>query len=563
MPKTVEIVNNFEWAETLGCPSSACSDHVKKIFNHGITGLWWEEIGSAIHSVTDVLETRKNILLYYLKSQGQIPAIQHIRNTKRLKSERSLLETQVTNLQGECDKRENSIKEKVLKLQKIRAAKKTLETKKSLLELSHREMKDKMRNCKDMRTVCQDLLPPSQSGIDQVTMNESLTLVGGISSRADKRKAWKQIQESLGPIAIPELWDWILKNRLRNNEELCKVGIEDNQSKKLISQLDLEIASARGRQVKSAIAKYIHLEKAKEYEARGSEYLEQISACFDNNDEMDMWLMTVMEVAKFEATQKVLQSEMEKMKHFSEEQNAVSLELHELESEINEVDYQMEQHVQTLHKSLGLLQSASNFLLTLKDNLAIALDSILALNFQHEAAPDWMNGNLSHELEVFQENLDVNALNKILLSGKIGAYRHATTCMSNASISFPTLTSATPVFQPALYHLITCYLNTIANKLLKQKKQESEIANQLEINLKSSLPSFTREREIIELLDEANSRGKKCQDEISELNLISDAWCSQPVAEAMAINDSVVHGATFNEWVQRYTTLIYMLQRSK
>ncbi|XP_063992115.1 augmin complex subunit dgt5-like [Diachasmimorpha longicaudata] len=563
MPKTVEIVNNFEWAETLGCPPSACSDHVKKIFNHGITGLWWEEIGSKIHPVNDVLETRKNILLYYLKSQGQTPAIQHIRNTKRLRSERCLLETQVINLQSECEKRENSIKEKVLKLQKIRATKKALETKKSLLNLSHHEMKEKMRNCRDMRAVCQDLLPSSQSGIDPTTMNESLTLVGGISSRADKSKAWKQIQETLGPIAIPELWDWILKNRIRNNEELCKLGIDESDTKKTISQLDLEIASARGRQLKSAIAKCIQLEKAKEYEARGSEYLEQISAWFDDNEEMDKWLMTTMEVTKFEATQKVLQSEMEKMKHFSEEQNAVSLELHELESEINEIDYQMQQRVQTLHRSLGLLQSASNFLLILKDNLTVALESIRSLSCQHEAAPDRMNGHLSHELEVFQENLDVNALNKIVLSGKVGAYRHATTCMSNASISFTTLTSATPVLQPALYHLITCYLDIIANKYLKQKKEESMIANQLEISLKSSLPSFAHERDIIELLDEGNSRGKKCREEISELTSIFDSWCSQPVAEVMAINDSLVHGATFNEWLQRYTTLIYMLQRSK
>ncbi|XP_011306826.1 uncharacterized protein dgt5 [Fopius arisanus] len=563
MPKANEIVNNFEWAEKLGCPPSVCSNHVKKILNHGITGLLWEEIGSAIYPFNDVLETRKNILLHHLKNQGQTPAIQHIRNTKRLKSERSLLEAQVKNLQGECEKKENSIKEKGLKLQKIRAAKQALEAKKSLLELSHREIKDKMKNCKDMRTVCQDLLPPCQSGIDESTMNESLTLVGGISSRTDKRKAWKQIQESLGPIAISELWDWILKNRIRNNEELCRHEVEDNHNKKTVSQLDLEIASARGQQVKLAIAKCIHMEKAKEYEARASEYLEHISTFFENDEDKDMWLMTSMEVTKLEATQKVLQNEMEKMKHFIEEQNAVSLDLHELESEINEIDYQMEQRVQTLHKSLGLLQSGNHFLMTLKNNLAVTLEAIHALNTQHETPPDWMNGNLSHELEVFQENLDINALNKILLSGKVGAYRHTTTCMSNASISFPTLTSATPVFQPALYHLITCYLDIIANKLLKQKKQESDIANQLEINLKISLPSLTRENEIIELLDEANSGAKKCQQEITEVNSIFDAWCSQPVAEVMAINDSVVHGATFNEWVQRFSTIIYMLQRSK
>lgn len=252
-------------------------------------------------------------------------------------------------------------------------------------------------------------------------MTESLSLVGGISSRADKRKAWRQIQESLGSLAMPELWDWILKNRIRNNEESCKLGVDERQTRKKNSQLDLEIASARGRHAQSAIAKYIHQEKAKECRARGEEYLEQLENEFADNEEMNTWLFTTLEVTKWEAMQKTLQSEIEKMKHFSEEQNIVSLELHELESEINQVDYQMDQHVQTLYKSLGLLQSSSCFLLTLKDNLSTALNSILMLSCQQP--PNWMSGNLSRELEVFQENLDVNALNKIMLSGKIGAYR--------------------------------------------------------------------------------------------------------------------------------------------
>lgn len=49
--------------------------------------------------------------------------------------------------------------------------------------------------------------------------------------------------------------------------------------------------------------------------------------------------------------------------------------------------------------------------------------NVIAELYSHPNA-EWLNNNLSPEIEVFQENLDINALNKILLSGKVGAYRY-------------------------------------------------------------------------------------------------------------------------------------------
>lgn len=51
------------------------------------------------------------------------------------------------------------------------------------------------------------------------------------------------------------------------------------------------------------------------------------------------------------------------------------------------------------------------------------MKTILDLHEEHLVEPEWTSINLSIELEVFQEKLVIQALDKIMLGGEIGAYR--------------------------------------------------------------------------------------------------------------------------------------------
>lgn len=56
--------------------------------NKGIIGLLWDDSSKLLHHPKDVMETRKNILLYKLKHKLEDPSVQHLKNIDQLKADR-------------------------------------------------------------------------------------------------------------------------------------------------------------------------------------------------------------------------------------------------------------------------------------------------------------------------------------------------------------------------------------------------------------------------------------------------------------------------------------------
>lgn len=137
--------------------------------------------------------------------------------------------------------------------------------------------------------------------------------------------------------------------------------------------------------------------------------------------------------------------------------------------------------------------------------------------------------------------------------------------MSNILPVTPTLTLATPVFSPPLCHLIYCLRNLMANSLLKQQHQlkNSEYANQQMIVIKNSTLDSSKENDIFELLDKISYKNGTCRRELDKLETIYDAWANQPVQEAMSVIDDTAHRLTYDEWVKRYSSLLFMITRNK
>ena len=61
----------------------------------GVLGLIWEDLPRIIRPQSEVLEARKNILLYKLKNESKDSLIQSVRNTVHLREERKKLDTKI------------------------------------------------------------------------------------------------------------------------------------------------------------------------------------------------------------------------------------------------------------------------------------------------------------------------------------------------------------------------------------------------------------------------------------------------------------------------------------
>lgn len=137
------------------------------------------------------------------------------------------------------------------------------------------------------------------------------------------------------------------------------------------------------------------------------------------------------------------------------------------------------------------------------------------------------------------------------------------TCMSNALISHPVLSSASPIMRAPVYQIVEAFQNQTINTALKKRRQYIESTNKFDHNIQSIGSGYQRENDIISVLDDALLVSKKCQQENGKFKSIYDAWIYQSVQEAMCIYDGTVYGATFNEWQQRFTNLLYIIQRNK
>lgn len=75
-----------------------------------------------------------------------------------------------------------------------------------------------------------------------------------------------------------------------------------------------------------------------------------------------------------------------------------------------------------IERAMLELDSAPQSILNLKNLLMRNLEIITLLHSQTNN--EWQETCTQAEVQMFQDNLDINALDKVMLRGRIGAYRY-------------------------------------------------------------------------------------------------------------------------------------------
>ncbi|KAH0550810.1 uncharacterized protein LOC123262108 [Cotesia glomerata] len=559
-----DIGDNLDWARQLGCPPSALTDDVKKILNHGIMNFVWDEISSVIQPVEDVVESRKNLLLSRLQTQAPVPAIQHLNKIKFIQSERALIKSQIDKTENECMATSDSLDEKGLKIAKLKNEQEKIKIKTGALKLKHKQINKELKSCTDLISKCNKLLPGSKHEIDEPSVNHCLTLVGLVSSRQDKHEAFKQIHEILGPVAVPELWDILLRKRMQDTEKFTRLqlGLENSDKSRSFDQIwKIGLATIESQIISAVLEAIMHSEKSNENIDNGTVLINKIMV--NDSDDLLTWIMLNMEVAQQLSKCRTFQLYLEYFKNYNNERNHLSERESELMSDIYNICLQLDDYVTAIKNSSSSVKSGGQFLIKIKDKISGELAMIDALN--SEDSSSCIEISLVSEITEFHKNTDVNALNKVMLLDKVGAYRYASACMSNILLVTPCITSAIPVFTSPLYHLINCLRNIMTNNLLKQKLEQInlEYANQHMISIKDSALDSSKENDIFELLDKIKYKNGLCQREIKNLEKLYDDWATQPVQEAMSVVDDTVNRLTYEEWVKRYSSLLFLMARNR
>lgn len=79
-------------------------------------------------------------------------------------------------------------------------------------------------------------------------------------------------------------------------------------------------------------------------------------------------------------------------------------------------------YIKGIQQSLAIFNSAPSLILKAKEKLHYELQKIVALQ-SDDYDPKCLNNALDIELDMFYNNLDLNALRKVMLKGDVGLYR--------------------------------------------------------------------------------------------------------------------------------------------
>lgn len=79
-------------------------------------------------------------------------------------------------------------------------------------------------------------------------------------------------------------------------------------------------------------------------------------------------------------------------------------------------------YVKDIQQSIAIFNSTTSLILKAKEKLHYGLQKIAALQ-SDDYDPNCLNNALDIELDMFYNNLDLNALRKVMLKGDVGLYR--------------------------------------------------------------------------------------------------------------------------------------------
>ncbi|XP_012220664.1 uncharacterized protein [Linepithema humile] len=562
-----EVIDNFAWTRQLECPPTVCNDSVKKILCKGVLELLWEDISNSTFPMTEAFKIRKNILVYKLRHGLNDSTIASVRNLNQLRSKSNILKQQISLLEEEYEEQDYNVRQKMQRLKDIKNKYSMISTRKDFLKLKHNETSEQLKDCSDMRRICQHLMPNISKDINQQKLRENLDIVAGLRSAENKKQIKRKISNSLGHINIHTLWTHLYQALSQDLDTLKKLETRNdfNNSTLVGENIDIGIAKACGLHMCMMSKRILSNAKANIYRQRLIEFIELIESL--SHDDVITWLALTLEIKKLETEQTCLQNEVQKLKSTIQDNYLLNLDIAQLTADIETVDAQIVGYVKNIQQSIAILNSTISLILKAKEKLNYESQKIVAL--QSDYGPKCTNNALDIELDIFHNTLDLNALRKVMLKGDVGLYRHAICGIDKASITLPSainpqsrIKSYFPMIQIPIYCLIECYRNAIAN-IIYTKLHCSASTEDIECADKLVSSREKCNYNNLELLYLSKMACDQAREEIKGFNAILSAWINQDVQEAMALIETTVDGVSFKDWLQRYNLVLYMIQNGK
>lgn len=520
-------------------------------------------MADVIFSAEKAKIARKNILLYHLKERTTNKAIQCMRNKVQLQLRKIYLKTQISKLEEEYEQQDFVVRQKVQKLREISCKHSEIQGRRDLIKMKHDQTSTQLRDCNSMRLVCQHLMPRTCKDLDHKVLLEMVNVVTSFWTGANKRQVWEMLLSSLDHIEVPTLWVHLYQNLTEDVDSLIKsetMKSMDPDEK----NITIGIGRIYGQHISMVSRRLLYNAKANNHQQNVLEFIEKIETASKHSADVSEWLPLALEVCKLETEQRSLQEEIDKIREDLHENNRFAFDLAQLTSEIQHIDAEIATYVQNLQQSLNLLKSAPMFLMKTKEKINLELQKIITMRADGYDST-MLNNDLTTELDIFYDVLDLNALRKVMLKGEIGVYRHTKRCFSEASISIvnskdSNIASYFPMIQTPIYSLIDCYKNLVLTLVYKKFGclEIEENSNLLQLAVQYEENNYN----ILELLNLSKVVNTKTKAEIDEFNEILNAWVNQKVQKVMEIIEKTVDDATFPEWTERYNLLLYMLQNS-
>ncbi|XP_026829108.1 uncharacterized protein LOC113562808 [Ooceraea biroi] len=461
-----EITDNFAWTRQLECPPTLCNDPVKKILCKGVLELLWEDISNCVYPTTEACKIKKNILLYKLRHGLKDSTIARIKDLDQSRCKNNKLKDQIAALEKEYDEQDHTVRRKMQQLKDINSKYSMMRTRKDFLKLKHNETKKQLKDCTDMRRVCQHLMPNTFKEIDEQRLRESLDVVAGLRS-GNRKQVREKISNSLGSVDIYTLWTRLYQVLSQDLDTLMKLETKNDLSSSTLvgENIDIGIARMCGQYICMISKCALSNAKVSKYEERLVEFIQLIESL--SHEDVTTWLALTLEVRKLETEQAYLQNEVQKLKKNCEDNSLLNLDIAQLTADIEAIDAQIDGYVKNIQQSITVLNCAASLTLEAKEKLHFQLQKIVAVQAEDYDA-QCVSSALDIELDMFYNVLDLNALRKVMLKGDVGAYRHAVCCLDKASVAAinPQCSRIKPHFpmvQTPLYSLIECYRNAVAN----------------------------------------------------------------------------------------------------
>ncbi|KAL6433440.1 hypothetical protein ACFW04_006525 [Cataglyphis niger] len=521
------IMSNFTWTRQLECPPTVYNDSMKKILCKGVLEFVWEDISNSTFPMAEACKIRKNILLYKLKHELNDSTITSIKHLNQLKVKSNTLKQQLSTLEDEYEERDYVVRQKMQRLKDIKDMRSMISTRKDILKLKHDETSKQLKDCGVMRQVCQRLMPNTSKDISQQKLRENLDTIADLRSTTNKKKQiWEKISNSLGSIDIHTLWTHLYQALSQDLDKLMKLEIKnDPNSLTVMSEnIDIGIARACGQNICMISKRILSNAKVKIYQQRLMEFIELIESL--SHKDVNIWLALILEVKKLEAEQVYLQNEVQGLKNNIQDNFLLNHDIAQLTTDIQTVDEQMDGYIKGIQQSLAIFNSAPTLILKAKEKLHYELQKIVALQ-SDDYDPKCLNNALDIELDMFYNNLELNALRKVMLKGDVGLYRHAICNLNKASIT--TINSQWkiktyfPMIQMPIYCLMECYRNAIANIIYTKLHSSASIKDIDQCSDKL----VSREKcdyNSLELLSFSKVVCDQACEEIEHFNAILRAW---------------------------------------